>query len=153
MPCPPSTGAAHAAHAARAAVGGYHILVLRQDGQRGPSDAVAFEPEDDGGEDEHRTLGEGTLLLASGQSTPLVAPIAPALHHGAPGGDRLVEDERPPRSQGSTRSLVAPLWSRVLARSLTPHAATARIRPRGELSPWSAMRCSGRVRGLPRPNW
>jgi hypothetical protein len=101
--------------------------MMRQIGRRGLSAASAFEPEDDGGENEHGAIIERALLIASRQSTPLFEAIDTALHDIATGIDRLVEEERPPRSSGSLRALVASLGNGVLDLPLTQPAPTAGV--------------------------
>jgi hypothetical protein len=100
---------------------------MRQIGRRGQSDASAFEPEDDGGEDEHGAVVERTFLVARRQATPLFESIDAALDHVAPCVDRGIEEERSPWPSCSLRALVASLGNRVLDLPLAQQAPTAAI--------------------------
>ncbi len=91
---------------------------------RGLSYESTLEPEDNGGQNEHGAVIEGTLLVAGGHPAPLLEPIDAALDHVASRVGCLVEDQRTPRSSGSLRALVAPLWNGVLDLSLPQPAPT-----------------------------
>jgi hypothetical protein len=93
----------------------------------GLSDASAFEPEDDGGKDEHGAAVECTFLVARRQATPLFEPIDAALDHVASGVDREIEEERSPWPRCSLRALIASLGNRAVDLPLAQHAAAARI--------------------------
>src|SRR5262249_48103492 len=91
------------------------------------SDESRFEPDEVGGDDDHRPVVERTLLEARRQPTPLFESIDAALHHVASDVDAPVEDQWAPRSSHSLRSLVTALGNRVLDLPLTQPAPTARI--------------------------
>src|SRR5260221_7361790 len=100
---------------------------MRQKRPGGLSDESAFEPKDDGGQDEQRSVIDGALLVAGRQTTPLFEAIDAAFDDIAPRIDRFVEDQRTPWPSCSLRALVASLGNRVLDLPLAQQAAAARI--------------------------
>ncbi len=91
------------------------------------SDESGVEPENDGGDDDHRSVVDHALLVARGEPAPLLEAVDAALHDVATRVGRLVEGQRATRSGRATRPLIAALRNRV--RDL-PHAeqpTTARV--------------------------
>jgi hypothetical protein len=82
------------------------------------ADESRAEPDNNRGEYNYRAVIERAFLVTSRQSTPVLEPIDAALDDVAAGVDRLVEDQRAPRSSGPVRALVAPLGNRMLIRRL-----------------------------------
>ena len=99
---------------------------MRDFGQGLPEVAL-FKPDDDGGDDHHCAIVGGALLVTGGQPTPLLQAIDAALDHVAPRVDRLIEGERPTRSAGALRSLIAALRDGVRDLPLSEQQATARV--------------------------
>lgn len=58
------------------------------------SDESRLKPDDDGGDNDHRPIVDGALLVAGGESTPLFEPIDTAFDDVAPGRGRPVERQR-----------------------------------------------------------
>jgi hypothetical protein len=91
------------------------------------SEELGLEPEDDGGQDNHCPIIDGSLLVAGGHAPPLFEPINAALDHIAPRIGRLVKDEWTTRSSGPMGALIAALWNRVFDLPPAEQASTARI--------------------------
>lgn len=86
-----------------------------------------FEPEDDGGNDDHRPVVDRTLLVAGGQSTPLFEPVDTALDYIATGVDRPIENQWTTSPRRTARLLITSFRNRVRDLPLAQQATTARI--------------------------
>src|SRR6478609_2691574 len=75
----------------------------------GFADASRVEPDNDGGDNDHRPVVGSALLIARRQPTPLLEAIDAALHHVATRVDRLLKDQRTTRSDRATRPLISAL--------------------------------------------
>jgi hypothetical protein len=93
----------------------------------GGADASRCEPDDDGGQDEHRPKVDGALLVARGESTPLFEPIDAAFHHVATFVSRLVEGQRATWSGSASRPLIGTLGNGVGDVALAQEPPTARV--------------------------
>src|SRR5262245_12272853 len=91
------------------------------------SDASAFEPDDDGGEDDQCAVIECAFFEARGQPTPLFEPTDAALHDVAPRVDRWVKVEGTSWSSRSLGTLVASLGNGARDLALSQQAAPARV--------------------------
>src|SRR5262249_2152413 len=83
--------------------------------------------EDDGSQDDHRPIVDGSFFVACRQATPLFEPVDAALHDVATRVDRLVEGQRTSRSCRSTGALIASFRNRMRDLALPQPLATARI--------------------------
>lgn len=89
--------------------------------------ASRFKPDDNGGNDDHRPVVDRTLLVARGESTPLLEPIDTALDYIATRVDRLVEGERTTRPSRPPSALIPALGDHVRDLPRAQKTTTARV--------------------------
>src|SRR6476659_2213144 len=85
------------------------------------------EPEHEGGDDDHRPVVDGALLVAGGQPAPLLEPIDAALHHVAQPIPLFVEGEWAPGPMRPSFTLIGPLRNGVRDSALTQYAPTSLV--------------------------